>query len=242
MSLELEIQETNFLTTEDFEKFIQTVPDIIPFKQIYQKPPMGSEQFQILYRLMYGEGLRVTEALQLQVKDLDLDNLILTIKSAKTGFKKCKCSKWEKRKLVSSDETCDKCHGLGKKRVPQYTTILPNDAVMLRKYIKKYHLKEDDHLFHCTRQTSRKYGKMAAELAGLNIFEQQDEKSIDGFWNHLLRKCRAKQMRRDGAEEELVMLKLRHSFSNVTFRYTKPDINYLKAWESKKYPLMNVVV
>jgi hypothetical protein len=47
-------------------------------------------------------------------------------------------------------------------------------------------------------------------------------------------------MRRDGADEELVMLKLRHSFSNVTFRYTKPDINYLKAWESKKYPLMEI--
>ena len=111
---------------------------------------------------------------------------------------------------------------------------------MISNYIKKYHLKKDDFLFNCTRQTSRKYGKIAANLAELNIFEQQDEKSIDGFWNHLLRKCRTKQMRRDDADEELVMLKLRYSFSNVTFRYTKPDINYLKAWESKKYPLIKL--
>jgi hypothetical protein len=88
---------------------------------------------------------------------------------------------------------------------------------MLSNYIKKYYLEKDDFLFNCTRQTSRKYGKMATTLAELNIFEQQDEKSIDGFWNHLLRKCRAKQMRKDGADEELVMLKLRHSFSMLHF-------------------------
>jgi len=74
---------------------------------------------------------------------------------------------------------------------------------------------------------------MAAILANLNIFEQQDEKSIDGFWNHLFRKCRTKQMRRYGVDEELVMLKLKHSFSNITFRYTKPDINYLKHGNQK---------
>jgi hypothetical protein len=44
-------------------------------------------------------------------------------------------------------------------------------------------------------------------------------------------------MRKDCVDEELVILKLRHSFSNVTFRYTKLDINYLKAWEVKKYPV-----
>ena len=129
-----------------------------------------------------------------------------------------------------------------KKEFLSIPTILPNDTVMLSNYIKKYYLKKDDFLFNCTRQTSRKYGKIVANMAELNIFEQQDEKSIDGFQNHLLRKCRAKQMRRDGADEELVMLKLRHSFSNVTFRYTKPDINYLKVWESKKYPMIKLCV
>ncbi len=109
------------------------------------------------------------------------------------------------------------------------------EEALAGKHVVKERLSD---FFNCTRQTSRKYGKMIANLAELNIFEQQDEKSIDGFWNHLLRKCRAKQMRRDGADEELVIPKLRHSFSNVTFRYTKPDINYLKAWESKKYPLI----
>ena len=42
-------------------------------------------------------------------------------------------------------------------------------------------------------------------------------------------------MRRDYADEGLVF---GYQYGHKTFRYTKPDINYLKAWESKKYLLI----
>jgi len=190
---------------------------------------MTSQQFITLYKIMYGSALRVSEALMLQVKDLDLKNCIITIRNAKTGFKKCKACK---------GQGCKKCNWSGKIKKAQFTTILPNDSNLLTKYIQQYKLGKNDYLFKTTRQTVWKYGKKAGKKARLNIFEMQEERAIHGVWTHLFRKSRAKQMLQDGASEELVKLKLRHSMSDVTWRYIRPDINTLRAWEDTTYPLV----
>ena len=224
-----ETQSTNFLSAESFEKFLQSLSKIKSFDKYPNRAPLNPEQLSILFRVMYGCGLRVSEAVSLKVKDLDLENRILVITSAKTGFKKCKNCK---------TQGCEKCNFKGKIRKSQYTTILPNDVSLLEKYIKKYCLNDDSLLFNnVSRQIIWSYGKQAGNLAGLKIYEMQDERSIKGIWTHLFRKSRAKQMLLDGASIELVKLKLRHSMNDATWRYTRPDINALLSWETKTYPL-----
>lgn len=112
---------------------------------------------------------------------------------------------------------------------------MPNDVSLLKKYIEQYGLDDDSLLFKASRQIVWSYGKQAGNLAGLKIYEMQEERSIKGIWTHLFRKSRAKQMLVDGASIELVKLKLRRSMSDVTWRYTRPDINALLSWEVHRY-------
>jgi integrase len=86
-----------------------------------------------------------------------------------------------------------------------------------------------------------KYYRNAGRLAGLNIFESQDQRNISNVWTHLLRKSCAKRMEDLGAKESLIARKLRHSSGSVTQRYTKVDINALLDWEEKHFTTLQVL-
>ena len=218
-------QEENYLNPEQIESFINILPQVISTRKQFK-----AIDIQMMVRIQYSCALRISEVLTLTPNDFDLINLILTLNNTKTGFKKCKCSKFKNRKLISFDPKCSKCKGLGKIRKPQFTTIWNKDKDAIRSYLKDKPTHKP--LFQITRLTAWRYYKKAGILLGLHIREQQEERAIEGIWTHLLRKCNAKLMERKGANETLIKLKLRHTFT-VTERYTKPDIQYLKRWESE---------
>jgi len=100
-------------------------------------------------------------------------------------------------------------------------------------YIK--HLNDNDKLFPISRQTVIVWGKIIAEKAGLELGEEQKEKSIGGYWTHLMRKSYSKWMKEKGASRELRMRKLRHAFKDSQDAYDVADINALLEWESKQF-------
>ena len=96
----------------------------------------------------------------------------------------------------------------------------------------------DELLFPTTRQSFWNWGKAAGRMAEINIFQQKDERLIEGIFLHLFRALCSKRITRDSKEDpyndQLVQCKLRHGIT-VTDRYTKVDINYLINWERKFY-------
>lgn len=119
----------------------------------------------------------------------------------------------------------------------QRTTILPRDILFLKQFLLKF--QDDDLLFPINRQVAWRYAKDAGKLAGLEIFETQSEREVEGVWTHLFRKSCAKNMREKGASIELCALKLRHKLQagnagggRVTYTYTMPDLNALLRWEA----------
>jgi len=218
------LKQENYITPDEFERFLSIIPQVLPGKRV------KTNDFIMAARIQYGCALRVSELLSLTPEDFDLNNLVLTLRKTKTGFKKCKCSQWGKRKLIYADPNCIKCKGKGKVRKPQFTTILPNDANGIRDFLKNKKAKKP--IFNFTRITVWHYYKKCGLAAGLDIREQQDMKKIEGVWTHLIRKSRAKLMKQKGADMDLIKVKLRHSL-DTTERYTKPDIAYLKMWEAQ---------
>jgi integrase len=236
---------SNFLSESDFELFLDSLRLMLESNQRslrkYGKDlSMPIEGFIELFRLTYGSALRISETLNIYPGDIDFDRRIITLNQTKTGFKKCRKCK---------GLGCEKCDNLGKIRKPQRTTIHPNYSYSLRSYFKGKD--QTKPLFSTNRITLWDYAKKAGRLvAGLDVFEQQDERLIQGVWTHLFRKSRAQQMMIDGKEAgedsdfvyELVKVKLRHSSKgrDVTIRYTnkigqKLGLNDLLEWEKKHY-------
>lgn len=78
---------TNYMTPFLFyNKFLFWLVRLQPFINETGRPPMSADEFVRLFRLLYGCGLRVTEATQLKKSDIDLNHRLLTIRKAKTGY------------------------------------------------------------------------------------------------------------------------------------------------------------
>lgn len=192
---------------------------------------------------MEDTGLRITELLHVTLADIDLNHRILVVTHPKTE-EKCKCSVWRyqdlysrKKVLEKANPDCSKCHGRGKYKKPQRTTITPRIIPDLELYTAT--LSKNNVLFDAHRKTFWEWGKSAGRQAGINIFTQKEEKLIEGIYNHLFRSLCSKRMESDTIGERyrdpLIAKKLRHSDRFMLDRYTKIDINYLLAWEAKKY-------
>ena len=83
----LQTQTTNYLTEDMFyNKFLFWLKRLQPFILESGRPPMKADGFVRLFRLLYGSGLRVSEALNLKKQDIDLNHRLLTITKAKTGY------------------------------------------------------------------------------------------------------------------------------------------------------------
>lgn len=197
------LETTNYLSPFVFyNKFLFWLIRLQPFIEPTGRASMSANEFVRLFRLLYGSGLRVSEALSLRKKDIDLNHRLLTIAKAKTGYN-------------------------------QRTTILPYDIPVMEKQLDS--LSKDDYLFNANRHLVWQYGKDAGRLAGLDIGEIQTTKTIDGIWNHLLRKSCSKRMRDLGASRELAMVKLRHVNVGAHDTYDRPDLNALLNWEDKHF-------
>ena len=121
----------------------------------------------------------------------------------------------------------------------QKTTILPYDVPMLEDFTKD--MDDDQLLFTANRHVMWEYAKDAGRLAGLNIFEEQGTREIEGVWTHLMRKSCSKRMLKLGASRELRMLKLRHAMKDAHDTYDKQDINELRIWEAKHFGSQHLV-
>lgn len=230
--------EANQLTNNQYQSFLDNVEKIPS-----PRAPINGEIARLAFEFMEDTGLRITETLHVRKKDLNFKIRILTVTYPKSE-KQCKCSKWKykdeytrSRILESSDMTCMLCHGKGKWKKPQRTTFTPRIQERLMAYCDT--LKDDDLLFPVTRKTMWVWGKLAGIKAELNIFQQKEVRLIEGIFLHLFRALCSKRMIRDAKyddyKDQMVATKLRHSFKQVTDRYTQIDINYLISWENKAY-------
>lgn len=213
-----QFQSTNYMTPYVFyNKFLFWLVRLQPFINETGRPPMNADSFVRLFRILYGCGLRVTEGISLEKRDIDLNHRLLTIRKPKTGHKK---------KFRTDGTVVDNVQS-------QRTTILPYDIPMLEKHLDQ--LSSHDKLFPANRHIVWQYGKDAGNLAGLNIGEIQGSKIIDGVWNHLMRKSCSKRMQELGASRELRMLKLRHVFRDAHDAYDVADLNALLNFEAQHF-------
>lgn len=234
--------EANNLSDLQLNSFYNEVSRLPSFRS-----PIPAKDAAMSYKFMEDSGCRVTETIHVRKQDINFNTRILTVTHPKSETT-CDCSVWKYRDLVSrvrvldsSDPNCPKCHGKGKWKKPQKTTITPRFLFELRQYCEP--LKDDQLLFPIHRKTLWQWGKKAGYLAGINIFQQKEEKLIEGIFLHLFRALCSKRTLRDAKadpyKDQIVACKLRHSYQTVTDRYTKIDINYLWSWEERTYNLTN---
>ncbi len=238
MSTEQFLIESNELSPDEYDEFLDELENIPS-----PRAPIDGEGARLCFEFMEDTGCRITETLHVRKRDIDFRTHIITVTHPKSE-KQCKCSKWKykdeytrSRVLVSANKKCPMCKGKGKWKKPQRTTFTPRLYAKLDNYT--YDLNDNDLLFPVSRKTMWKWGKQAGDNIGLSIFQQKEERLIHGIFLHLFRAMCSKRMIRDAKnddyKDQLVAVKLRHSFNTVTDRYTKIDINYLYNWEEKTY-------
>jgi integrase len=230
--------EANQIPTERYNLFLDKV-ELIPTNH----SPINGKVARLAFEFMEDTGLRITETLHVEKKDIDYDTRILTVTHPKSE-RQCKCSTWKYKDLMSRqrvldkvDKNCKICHGKGRWKKPQRTTITPRIVDKLEKYTDE--LKPDEQLFTASRVSFWKWSKKAGVRAGIHIFHQKEEQMIKGMYLHLFRafcsKRTLKDAHSDDFKDQIVAAKLRHTFATVTDRYTKIDINYLINWENQTY-------
>ena len=228
------------LTEKQFQDMLIELKSIPTYRS-----PIPGEIAVLCFRFMEDTGCRVTETIHVKKRDINFKTKILVVTHPKSE-KKCKCSVWRYKDvytrtmiLISSDRDCSKCHGKGKWKKPQRTTFTSRIINDLSAYCDT--LDDEDYLFPISRQSLWVWGKKAGVNAKIDIFQQKEERFIEGVFLHLFRSMCALRMLKDAKldnyKHELVSCKLRHSERIVTDRYTKIDINYLLGWESKIYDL-----
>ncbi|MDT8716029.1 tyrosine-type recombinase/integrase [Clostridium sp. 19966] len=70
-------------SNEEMKRIFQTVDNLQPGRQ-----SNSDIVYPVLFRVLYGCGLRITEALELKIEDVDIENGILVIKNAKFDKKR----------------------------------------------------------------------------------------------------------------------------------------------------------
>jgi integrase len=78
---------TNYLTPSLFyNKSLFWLIRLPAFTRKSRRLPMNADSFVRAYRLQYGSGLRISELLNLEKRDVDLKHRLLLIRTAKTGY------------------------------------------------------------------------------------------------------------------------------------------------------------
>lgn len=228
--------EASQISDDQFDELLLELKEIPSYRS-----PIDGDAAVLCFRFMDDTGCRVTETIHVKKQDINFNNHVLTVTNPKTE-KKCKCSKWgwtqqHTRKIISVDKDCTICHGKGRWKKPQRTTFTNRIKKDLLQYCDT--LQDDDYLFPVSRQSLWKWGKKAGKQASIDIFQQKDERLIEGIFLHLFRSRCAFRILKDAVNDnykrEMVICKLRHSSPTVTDLYTRIDINYLLSWEKNFY-------
>ncbi|OLD29740.1 MAG: hypothetical protein AUI62_02325 [Thaumarchaeota archaeon 13_1_40CM_2_39_7] len=79
----MELEEIYHLNIEDFDSLLWGLIRLYQFHSDTSKPPMPPQHFANLFKLMYGSRLRISEALNLEKQDFDLEHRTLRIRDPK---------------------------------------------------------------------------------------------------------------------------------------------------------------
>ncbi|MCH7560393.1 MAG: tyrosine-type recombinase/integrase [Thaumarchaeota archaeon] len=188
------------LSLDEFQEFLNAIPELDVYKQTAVTPAMKSFDFQFLYVLAYFCALRVSEVTNLKKSDFSLESKLVKIR---------------------------------KKLKDEHTTIAPNLLGEIQNYIKD--LNNDDNLFvsqknrkPITRQIVWTYAKNAGEKANVSLFKPTKETKREGMLPSLFRDSYERHMLKQGADPDLVDLKLRRFSDN---NYGDNTLEDLKHWE-----------
>lgn len=114
--------DTLYMDRQMFREFLDGIPKL-KLRKITHK------QLALLFELLLYGGLRISEVLQITPSSL-IGGGKIKLWQTKGGWERCSCSEWEFRptKLVSSNKNCEKCHGIGKYRIPVNVWIDNNEV------------------------------------------------------------------------------------------------------------------
>ena len=197
---------------------------------------------KLLIRLLFHLGCRISEALALEVKDINFEQGTVTIEHLKARTK-LSCPKCGTR-LGKSHSFCPKCGVKVDKAVAQEqqhrrmrTLPLDRDTLeMLKDYIKRggpVKQKGKRLLFGINRHRAWQIIKECAERAGLPKLVNSETGKIHNVSPHRLRDAFAVHaMKRDDSGDGLRLLQeqLGHVSFNTTAKYRKVAGEELKGW------------
>jgi len=190
------------ISFEELNKILAIIPKMSPFKS--WRATLNAEETQLLFKLIYFCALRNSEIINLKKSDFDLENKLLQISRA---------------------------------RKTENTTIPPNLIGELKTYLKD---KQDDEYIFLSRRNGRRltrqiiwtYFKEAGKLSNLELFKAREKRNVDEMITQFFRESHKQYMLREGADPNLVDLKIR-KFSHTNYgNYTLKD---LKKWEKLHY-------
>ena len=190
-------------------------------------------------------GCRISEALALEVKDIDFIGGTVTIQHLKARINLA-CPKCGAR-LGKSHTFCPKCgakveEAVAKEQEHRRVRTLPLDKetlAMLRDYIKKGGpVKRGDKtlLFGIARHRAWQIVKECAEKAGLPKLTNPETGRVHNVSPHKLRDAFAvRAMKRDNSGDGMRLLQehLGHQSFNTTAKYRKVAGEELKGWYEK---------
>jgi len=78
-------EQDNYISPSGLVLFLDAIPKLSCYYGNFQKPPLAAFQLQLLFKLCYYCALRISEALNLEKRDFDLEHKTLRIRNAKTG-------------------------------------------------------------------------------------------------------------------------------------------------------------
>jgi integrase/recombinase XerD len=200
---------------------------------------------RLLSRLLVRLGCRISEALALEVKDIDFARATVTIEHLKSRLK-LSCPKCGAR-LGKSHSFCPKCGTAVKEAVAKTqehrrvrTLPLDEDTLeMLKDYIKRggpVNKEGKRLLFGINRHRAWQIVKECAEKAGLPRLVNPETGKVHNVSPHRLRDAFAVHaMKRDDSGDGLRLLQeqLGHASFNTTAKYRKVAGEELKDWYNK---------
>jgi len=206
-NLSIDVSEADaFLSEKDFEKLVECIPLVVE----YNKAQLTNSD----HRIPNPEDIQLCAKLQyycaLRISEL------LKLTPNKINLN---------QNEINIDENTD--------NVSDIATIYPSIKNDLGRYLKdKY---QNETLFPFTRQLLWSYYKKAGNLAKLNLFKEQNERTIEDMFTTILKESRGIHMLKKGASEGLVRLKLRLKNKDEIFKSIQPTIQELKDWEYAEY-------
>lgn len=200
---------------------------------------------RLLIRLLFHLGCRISEALALEVKDIDLTQGIVTIEHLKSRIKLA-CPRCGAR-LGKSHSFCPRCGAKVKEAVAMEqehrrmrTLPLDRDTLkMLRTYIKRggpVNQKGKVLIFGINRHRAWQIIRECGERAGLGKLVNPETGRIHNVSPHRLRDAFAVHaVKLDDSGDGLRLLQehLGHASFNTTARYRKVSGKELRGWYDK---------